>query len=103
MFYWDYDLLYTKQIVKHEAGEFINRNLKLCPNELPRKLFRHSAEAEEHTLYLASTENAQAPFFRNGYKVLFPLPTKKRERRSPLQRSPAASRTALHPAGSEER
>ena len=41
MFYWDYDVFYTrlpreqKPPYTHEAGEFILRNLKLFPNQLP--------------------------------------------------------------------
>ena len=33
MFYWDYDIFYTQQIKKHEAGEFLKRNLQDFPNE----------------------------------------------------------------------
>lgn len=39
MFYWDYDLFYTQRISKHEAGEFIKRNLIDFPNELPESYF----------------------------------------------------------------
>lgn len=40
-FYWDYDVFYTRRPAeadppyRHEAGEFILRNLKLFPNQLP--------------------------------------------------------------------
>ena len=62
MFYWDYDLFYTKQIVKHEAGEFINRNLKLFPNELPESCFDTLRKPKNIRYISASTENAQARF-----------------------------------------
>ena len=39
MFYWDYDLFYIQRISKHEAGEFIKRNLIDFPNELPESYF----------------------------------------------------------------
>lgn len=44
MFYWDYDVFYTRLPLEqkppytHEAGEFILRNLKLFPNQLPELL-----------------------------------------------------------------
>ncbi len=38
MFYWDYDEYYTSLHPKHEAGEFILRNLKLFPNELSAEI-----------------------------------------------------------------
>ena len=39
LFYWDYDIFYTQQIRKHEAGEFLKRNLGEFPNELPESFF----------------------------------------------------------------
>ena len=62
MFYWDYDIFYTKQITKHEAGEFINRNLKLFPNELPESCFDTLRKPKNIRYISASTENAQARF-----------------------------------------
>ena len=62
MFYWDYDLFYTKQIAKHEAGEFINRNLKRFPNELPESCFDTLRKPKNIRYISASTENAQARF-----------------------------------------
>ena len=61
-FYWDYDIFYTKQITKHEAGEFINRNLKLFPNELPESCFDTLRKPKNIRYISASTENAQARF-----------------------------------------
>lgn len=62
MFYWDYDLFYTRQIPKHEAGEFLKRNLSDFPNELPESCF-DSFRAPKKIRYIsASTENAQARF-----------------------------------------
>ena len=37
MFYWDYDVFYLKK--PHEAGEFISRNLRDFPSELPPSCF----------------------------------------------------------------
>ena len=45
LFYWDYDLFYTRlprektPPYTHEAGEFILRNLEIFPNELPETAF----------------------------------------------------------------
>ena len=104
MFYWDYDLFYTKQIAKHEAGEFINRNLKRFPNELPESCFDTLRKPKNIRYISASTENAQARFLPEWVQsTLSTANEEKRERRSPLQRSPAVSRTPLHPARSEER
>lgn len=62
MFYWDYDIFYTHQIKKHEAGEFINRNLKDFPNELPESFFDSFRKPKKIRYISASTENAQARF-----------------------------------------
>ena len=62
MFYWDYDIFYTRQIKKHEAGEFINRNLKDFPNELPESFFDSFKQPKKIRYISASTENAQARF-----------------------------------------
>ncbi len=40
LFYWDYDTFYLNKH-PHEAGEFIRRNLKNFPSELPPSLFDH--------------------------------------------------------------
>lgn len=71
MFYWDYDVFYTQQIPKHEAGEFLKRNLKDFPNELPETLF-HSFKAAKKIRYIsASTENAQARFLPEWIRATF--------------------------------
>lgn len=65
MFYWDYDVFYTHQegrTYKHEAGEFINRNLKLFPNELPESYFDSFRHPKKVRYISASTENAQARY-----------------------------------------
>mgnify|MGYP007098446209 CR=1 FL=1 len=38
MFYWDYDTFYLNK-TPHEAGEFIRRNLRDFPSELPASLY----------------------------------------------------------------
>lgn len=62
LFYWDYDIFYTQQIKKHEAGEFLKRNLGEFPNELPESFFNTFKEPKKIRSISASTENAQARF-----------------------------------------
>lgn len=62
MFYWDYDLFYTQQIPRHEAGEFLKRNLQDFPNELPESCFDSFKSPKKIRCISASTENAQARF-----------------------------------------
>ncbi len=68
MFYWDYDVSYTQIPLKqvppytHEAGEFILRNLKLFPNELPESCFCQMQQPKQISLISASTENIQARY-----------------------------------------
>lgn len=63
MFYWDYDLFYTQSVgYKHEAGEFINRNLLLFPNELPESYFDCLKNPKKVNFISAPTENAQARY-----------------------------------------
>ena len=64
LFYWDYDVFYTKptQVRLHEAGMFINRNLKDFPNELPEEYF-DTLKAPKNVRFISSpTENAQARY-----------------------------------------
>lgn len=70
LFYWDYDIFYTEQIKKHEAGEFINRNLKLFPNELPASYFDSLRKPKKIRYISASTENAQARFLPEWVKTV---------------------------------
>lgn len=69
LFYWDYDIFYTgpekkksEKESKHEAGEFINRNLRIFPNELPEVYFDSFRKPKKIRYISASTENAQARF-----------------------------------------
>lgn len=68
LFYWDYDVFYTKQSREqqlpyvHEAGEFILRNLKLFPNELPESCFDVMRQPKTVRYISAPTENAQARY-----------------------------------------
>lgn len=71
MFYWDYDLFYTQQIKKHEAGKFLKRNLQDFPNELPDSYF-DSFKTPKNIRYIsASTENAQARFLPEWIRTTF--------------------------------
>lgn len=68
MFYWDYDVFYTRLPLEqnppytHEAGEFILRNLKLFPNQLPENSFDVLRKPKNVRFISASTENAQARY-----------------------------------------
>lgn len=68
MFYWDYDVFYTRlpreqqPPYTHEAGEFILRNLKLFPNQLPETAFNVLRNPKQVRFISAPTENAQARF-----------------------------------------
>lgn len=69
MFYWDYDLFYTQRISKHEAGEFIKRNLIDFPNELSESYFDIFRKPKKIRYISASTENAQARFLPEWVKA----------------------------------
>ncbi len=68
LFYWDYDIFYTRlpreqqPPYTHEAGEFILRNLKLFPNELPETCFDVLRQPKTVRYISAPTENAQARY-----------------------------------------
>lgn len=68
LFYWDYDLFYTRLPREktppyiHEAGEFILRNLKIFPNELPETAFDVMRKPKKIRFISAPTENAQARY-----------------------------------------
>lgn len=71
LFYWDYDIFYTSQINRHEAGEFINRNLCKFPNELPESYFDSLRKPKKIRYISASTENAQARFLPEWIRSTF--------------------------------
>ena len=63
LFYWDYDIFYTRlPQQKHEAGEFILRNMKLFPNELPEEVFDCLRHPKKVRFISSPTENAQARY-----------------------------------------
>ncbi|MDE6348667.1 MAG: PD-(D/E)XK nuclease family protein, partial [Bacteroides sp.] len=68
LFYWDYDVFYTRlpreqhPPYTHEAGEFILRNLKLFPNQLPESSFDALRKPKNLRFISAPTENAQARY-----------------------------------------
>lgn len=68
LFYWDYDLFYTRlprektPPYTHEAGEFILRNLEIFPNELPETAFDVLRHPKNVRFISAPTENAQARY-----------------------------------------
>ena len=75
-FYWDYDVFYTRRPseanppYKHEAGEFILRNLKLFPNQLPESCLDVMSWPKQIRFLSAPTENAQARFLPQWMKGL---------------------------------
>lgn len=77
MFYWDYDSYYTQFTEqKHEAGEFIRRNLSEFPNELPEEIF-HNFHKPKTIRYISTpTENAQARFLPEWIRTTLSGPEK---------------------------
>ena len=61
LFYWDYDNYYLNRC-PHEAGEFIRRNLKDFPSELPSDLFSNLDNDKDITVIKSPTENGQARY-----------------------------------------
>ncbi|MDO4163874.1 MAG: PD-(D/E)XK nuclease family protein [Bacteroides sp.] len=68
LFYWDYDIYYTRlpheqtPPYTHEAGEFILRNLKIFPNQLPETAFDVFRKPKKVRFISSPTENAQARY-----------------------------------------
>lgn len=61
MFYWDYDTFYLNK-TPHEAGEFIRRNLRDFPSELPASFFDNLNQPKEVTFIELPTENGQVRY-----------------------------------------
>lgn len=61
LFYWDYDESYLNH-PHHEAGEFIQRNLKDFPSALTDVNLNHLYQPKQITYVSAPTENAQARY-----------------------------------------
>lgn len=61
MFYWDYDTFYLNK-TPHEAGEFIRRNLRDFPSELPASFFDSLNQPKEVTFIESPTENGQVRY-----------------------------------------
>lgn len=61
LFYWDYDNFYLEK-TPHEAGEFIRRNLRNFPSELPASAFNNLNRPKEITYIESPTENGQARY-----------------------------------------
>lgn len=61
LFYWDYDTFYLNR-TPHEAGEFIRRNLRDFPSELPPSFFNNLNQAKDITFVESPTENGQARY-----------------------------------------
>ena len=61
LFYWDYDRFYLEKS-PHEAGEFIRRNLRDFPSELPASCFDHLSHPKQITYIESPTENGQTRY-----------------------------------------
>lgn len=61
LFYWDYDRFYLDNL-NHEAGEFIRRNLRDFPSELPSTLFDNLRHPKEICYIASPTENGQVRY-----------------------------------------
>ena len=61
LFYWDYDIFYTQQIRKHEAGEFLKRNLGNFRTNF-RKAFSIPSKNRKNTLYFRFHRECTSPF-----------------------------------------
>lgn len=61
MFYWDYDTFYLNK-TPHEAGEFIRRNLRDFPSELPASFFDNLNQPKEVTFIESPTESGQVRY-----------------------------------------
>lgn len=61
MFYWDYDTFYLNK-TPHKAGEFIRRNLRDFPSELPASFFDNLNQPKEVTFIESPTENGQVRY-----------------------------------------
>lgn len=79
IFYWDYDVFYTRQIKKHEAGEFLKRNLRDFPNELSESNFDTFKTPKKIRYISASTENAQARFLPEWIRTTFSYECEEKE------------------------
>ena len=73
-FYWDYDTSYVLEAQNpqvrqvSEAGEFIIRNLKDFPNQLPASCFDVMRQPKRIRYISAPTENAQARYISQWWK-----------------------------------
>lgn len=67
LFYWDYDEAYLNH-PHHEAGEFIQRNLRLFPSALSSEGFSHLHSPKKITYIASPTENAQARYLPTWLK-----------------------------------
>lgn len=68
LFYWDYDVYYTKetsifnQTLTNEAGTFIRQNLHDFPNELSEVYFNNYTLPKQINFVSAQTDNIQASY-----------------------------------------
>ena len=66
LFYWDYDNFYLEK-TPHEAGEFIRRNLRNFPSELPASAFSNLNRPKEIPTSSRQPRTDRRVTCRNGY------------------------------------
>ena len=63
LFYWDYDVYYTKQAADHEAGLFMRHNLEHYPCALSDDIYDNLSNPDKRIRLMAtSTDNAQVRY-----------------------------------------
>ncbi len=60
LFYWDYDVYYTKEHPEMEAGRFVRENLLLFPNALGEEHFMNFGKEKRIEFVAAASNNVQA-------------------------------------------
>ena len=75
LFYWDYDSFYIHRH-PHEAGEFIRRNLRDFPSELPSSAYSHLNSPKEVTYIESPTENGQVHYLPQWLRENLTTPEK---------------------------
>lgn len=71
LFYWDYDTFYTETAgIRHEAGMYLNKNLRNFPSSLDRELFDNLRKPKKVQYISAPTENAQARYLPQWINAL---------------------------------
>ena len=68
IFYWDYDIYYTRLHEVNEAGDFMRRNLQHFPSALPEEEFDNLRHLSDVTFISSSSNNVQARYVTQWFK-----------------------------------